>query len=144
MPQLPVRARRALRRLADPAHVRALVRRGHRGVAERGERDDEHLRLLLAFTLSADAHCIDVGAHQGNLLRHMMELAPAGRHLAYEPLPELAAELEAQFPKAEVRTTRRTAASGAAPSQPMRLRTRSASWSSVSTTRCRTASIPTS
>jgi FkbM family methyltransferase len=72
-------------------------------VAERGERDDEHLRLLLAFTLSADAHCIDVGAHQGNLLRHMMELAPAGRHLAYEPLPELAAELEAQFPKAEVR-----------------------------------------
>lgn len=80
-----------------------LVERALRGVNQRAERDDAHLRLLLAFTLSPRAHCIDVGAHEGSLLRHMLELAPAGRHLAYEPLPELAAELETRFPDAEIR-----------------------------------------
>jgi FkbM family methyltransferase len=103
MDRLPARTKRALRRLAERTRLGALVDRGpHRG-SSRGDRDDEHLRLLLAFTLSPGAHCIDVGAHQGNLLRHMMELAPAGRHLAYEPLPKLAAELATRFPQAEIR-----------------------------------------
>jgi FkbM family methyltransferase len=103
MQRLPARTKRALRWLAERSRLGALVDRAPHSGSTRGDRDDEHLRLLLAFTLSPGAHCIDVGAHQGDLLRHMMELAPAGRHLAYEPLPELAAELETRFPDAEIR-----------------------------------------
>jgi FkbM family methyltransferase len=103
MRPLAKRAKRTVRRLGEATSVRALIRRPAHGVASRGKRDDEHLRLLLAFTLSVTAHCVDVGAYQGDLLRHMVQLAPRGRHLAYEPLPEMAAALEAEFPRADVR-----------------------------------------
>ena len=64
---------------------------------------EDSLRLLLAFTLSADANCIDVGAHRGDVLRDMLRLAPQGRHIAYEPIPELAAGLAREFPGVDVR-----------------------------------------
>jgi FkbM family methyltransferase len=103
MPPVFEPAERALRHLGQAKPARALLRRFAGPAHDRGARDDEHLRLLLAFTLSPTAHCVDVGAHHGDLLRHMMALAPKGRHLAYEPLPELAASLEREFPAAEVR-----------------------------------------
>jgi FkbM family methyltransferase len=95
-------AKRIVRRLGLEPTARALLRRPA-GEPDRGVRDDEHLRLLLAFTLSSTAHCIDVGAHRGDLLKDMVRLAPQGRHLAYEPLPDLAAALESQFPEVDVR-----------------------------------------
>jgi FkbM family methyltransferase len=73
-----------------------------RGIA--GVRSGEDsLRLLLAFTLSPDSNCIDVGAHRGDVLRDMLRLAPQGRHIAYEPIPDLAAALAKEFPSADVR-----------------------------------------
>jgi FkbM family methyltransferase len=99
-------AKRTVRRLGLERPARALLERAQRPTAaelDRGARDDEHLRLLLAFTLSPTAHCIDVGAHHGDLLRDMVRLAPAGRHLAYEPLPEFATSLRRDFPAVEVR-----------------------------------------
>jgi FkbM family methyltransferase len=71
--------------------------------ARRNLRDDEHFRLLCAFVLRADSNCIDVGANRGSILRHMVEFAPNGHHIAYEPLPELADELGREFPTVEVR-----------------------------------------
>jgi FkbM family methyltransferase len=97
------RAKRIVRHLGLERPARSLTRRGESVASTRTERDDEHLRLLLAFTLSSSAHCIDVGAHRGDLLRHMVRLAPHGRHLAYEPLPEMAAFLKLEFPDVEVR-----------------------------------------
>jgi FkbM family methyltransferase len=66
-------------------------------------RDGEHLHAVLAAVLTPDANCIDVGAHEGAYLADMVRLAPHGRHIAYEPLPHLAAELAARFPLADVR-----------------------------------------
>jgi FkbM family methyltransferase len=99
-------AKRTVRRLGLERPARALLGRAHSLEStdiDRGARDDEHLRLLLAFTLSSTAQCIDVGAHRGDLLREMVRLAPGGRHLAYEPLPEFAASLRRDFPTVEVR-----------------------------------------
>ena len=62
-----------------------------------------HLRLLLAFSLSADSNCIDVGSHRGDVLREMVRLAPLGTHVAYEPVPESCAQLVAAFPQVDVR-----------------------------------------
>lgn len=63
----------------------------------------QHVRLLLAFTLSADANCIDVGAHAGAVLRELVRYAPNGRHIAFEPLPTMYGQLSAEFPTVDVR-----------------------------------------
>jgi FkbM family methyltransferase len=69
----------------------------------RDRRDMRRLRLLMALTLAEDASCIDVGANIGTVLGDMVRFAPRGRHLAYEPLPELAAQLAREFPQVDVR-----------------------------------------
>jgi len=66
-------------------------------------RDDEAFRRLLALSLRADASCVDVGANLGELLAHMVGYAPRGQHIAFEPLPELAARLRTRFPSVDVR-----------------------------------------
>ena len=79
--------------------VRELIRPG----ARRDRIDNEHLRLLLAFSLAEDSNCIDVGAHRGDVLREIVRLAPAGRHIAYEPVPESYERLVRDFPAVDVR-----------------------------------------
>jgi FkbM family methyltransferase len=69
----------------------------------RNRRDNEHLRLLAAFSLGPDANCIDVGSHEGSFLEEARRVAPSGRHIAFEPLPEYAARLREAFPTVEVR-----------------------------------------
>ena len=85
--------------------ARALLRTWRRRSPsfERGLMDDDHLRMLLAFALPADANCIDVGAANGKVLAEIIRVAPFGRHIAYEPLPLFHAALAAQFPQVEVR-----------------------------------------
>ena len=70
---------------------------------ERDKQDMDHLRLLLAFVLSAQSNCIDVGAHAGDVLRELIRCAPEGRHIAYEPLPHLHQQLVKEFPQVDVR-----------------------------------------
>ena len=48
--------------------------------------------------LREDSSCIDLGAHEGEILRHMTKLSPRGRHVAFEPIPHLAARLRTRFP----------------------------------------------
>jgi FkbM family methyltransferase len=69
----------------------------------RDRRDNEHLRLLLALAMGEDANCVDVGSHLGEALREMLRVAPRGRHIAFEPLPEFSAQLATEFPEVDVR-----------------------------------------
>jgi len=69
---------------------------------ERDGTDFQSMRRLLAFTLRPDSCCIDAGAHRGALLAEMVRVAPHGRHVAFEPIPELAAFLREGFPGVEV------------------------------------------
>lgn len=78
----------------------------------RNRRDEEHLALLLAYTLSPASNCIDIGAHTGHILRQMVRLAPEGRHIAYEPLPDLAAGLRSAYPDVTVRQAALSDAAG--------------------------------
>lgn len=81
----------AVRRRFVPAHVRADMR------------ENERLIELLEEVLDPDSDCLDVGAHEGVVLREMTRLAPSGRHVAWEPLPALADRLRTEFPSVEVR-----------------------------------------
>jgi FkbM family methyltransferase len=91
--------------LEQPA--RALLttwRRRRSRVFDRTWRDHEHLRMLLAFALPADANCIDVGAANGKVLAEIARVAPRGRHIAYEPLAVFHTDLASRFPQVEVRS----------------------------------------
>lgn len=94
-------AKDVLRRLGLLEHARRLwVMRTSRG--RRGLRDDRQLAFFMAATISHDANCIDIGAHRGTILRHIVRLAPDGHHMAFEPVPQLAAMLTSAFPAVEV------------------------------------------
>ena len=85
--------------------ARALLGRWRRRsrVWDRTLRDKGQLAMLLAFALPADANCVDVGAANGEILRHIARVAPRGRHIAYEPVAEFHSELAASFPQVDVR-----------------------------------------
>jgi FkbM family methyltransferase len=61
--------------------------------------------LLAAAVLGSNSNCVDVGANEGQLLATFSELAPHGRHIAYEPIPRLSAALGRRFPHVDIRTT---------------------------------------
>jgi FkbM family methyltransferase len=71
--------------------------------ARRDARDRHGMRVVFAATLASDAQVIDVGAHSGAVLGEIVRVAPHGRHIAYEPLPEMAAYLRRAFPQVDVR-----------------------------------------
>lgn len=61
------------------------------------------MRVAFASVLRADSVYVDVGAYRGAVLREAVRIAPAGRHLAFEPVPDNAAILEREFPGVECR-----------------------------------------
>jgi FkbM family methyltransferase len=99
--------------LADPvlgAEARALCSPGSR----REARDRHAISVLLAATLARNAQTIDVGAHSGAILREIVRIAPAGRHIAYEPIPQLAEWLADEFPSVTVYNAALSDTNGAA------------------------------
>jgi FkbM family methyltransferase len=98
-PRLFVRALRCL--VARAAQM--TIERVTDPVVERNRRDNRHTRLLTAFTLHEDSNCVDIGANRGGILKEFIRAAPRGRHVAFEPLPDLAAALRSRFPGVDVR-----------------------------------------
>lgn len=68
----------------------------------REKRDNRHVAAMLAALVGPDDHCVDVGAHKGDVLRQFVRLAPNGRHVAFEPVPSLFEGLEREFGSAPV------------------------------------------
>ena len=62
----------------------------------RERRDNRHALVALATALELDSDVIDVGANHGVFLDAMRRLAPAGRAIACEPIPDLSAALAAR------------------------------------------------
>jgi FkbM family methyltransferase len=73
-----------------------------RGLA-RNRRDDEAAIAVLSASLPPDGTALDVGANRGDVLEHIVRVAPRGRHYAFEPVPSLAAGLRERFPGVAVR-----------------------------------------
>src|SRR5437588_6139665 len=89
--------RRALaafsRRLERPELVSAFY-----PLARRDEQEALAISAVLASVLRADACYVDVGTNRGQVLSEAVRVAPSGRHVAFEPIPELAAAVEREFP----------------------------------------------
>jgi FkbM family methyltransferase len=73
-----------------------------RNAMKRNLRYDRETIEVMRRVLTARSSCIDIGAHDGEILRHITKLAPGGRHVAFEPIPHLAATLRARFPEVAV------------------------------------------
>jgi len=67
------------------------------------QREEIGVRAILASALRVDSTYVDVGANRGQVLREAVRVAPRGRHLAFEPVPDLAAHLASAFPQVDCR-----------------------------------------
>jgi FkbM family methyltransferase len=87
--------------LADPA--RWLYRRIYPlSPEEKNSRYDAETLAVMQRILKGDSNCVDIGAHEGSILRLMLEGAPKGQHFAFEPLPDFAERLRALFPQVRI------------------------------------------
>jgi FkbM family methyltransferase len=71
--------------------------------ARQAEQEAIGISAVLASTLRNDSMYVDVGANRGQLLTDALRLAPDARHIAFEPVPNLAAELASRFPDVDCR-----------------------------------------
>ena len=71
--------------------------------ARQALREELAIHALLAASLREDSTYLDVGTNRGQLLREAVRVAPAGRHVAFEPIPALAAEVASAFPGVDCR-----------------------------------------
>lgn len=53
------------------------------------QRYDALATRVMRKAIRRDSNCVDVGCHKGEMLDEMVRLAPEGKHLAFEPIPEL-------------------------------------------------------
>ena len=66
-------------------------------------REEVALKGVLAAALRSDSSYVDVGTNRGQVLREAVRLAPRGQHVAFEPIPALAASVRASFPAVDCR-----------------------------------------
>lgn len=63
---------------------------------------DRLTKAVMKKVINRSSNCIDVGCHQGDVLKIMLELAPEGTHYAFEPLPSYYKSLQNTFPKVNI------------------------------------------
>jgi len=103
------RTRAAVARLGKDERARRLAGRVREARSAFNEpvrrelRDDHAMRAVLTAVLREDSNAVDVGANYGAVLESIVHLAPAGHHLAFEPIPYMQERLAQRFPTVEVR-----------------------------------------
>jgi FkbM family methyltransferase len=55
----------------------------------KNERYDRLTKKVIQKTCSSNSVCIDIGAHEGKILKWMIAQSPLAIHYAFEPIPEL-------------------------------------------------------
>lgn len=58
---------------------------------------DRYTKKIIAQHCNYDDNCIDIGANEGKILQWMIEFSPKGKHIAFEPIPFLYAQLQLKF-----------------------------------------------
>ena len=58
---------------------------------------DRYTKKIIFKYCKPDSNCIDIGANEGKILQWMIEASPNGKHIAFEPIPELHHQLKVQF-----------------------------------------------
>ena len=72
--------------------------------ARQAQLEEVGIAAVLAASLDCDATYVDVGTNRGQVLREAVRIAPQGAHIAFEPIPALAAEVRREFPGVDCRS----------------------------------------
>ena len=86
------------RRLGRPELLAAVD-----GAAREAQREALAINAVLAASLRETGVYVDVGTNRGQVLREALRTAPRGAHIAFEPIPGLAAEVTREFPGVDCR-----------------------------------------
>jgi FkbM family methyltransferase len=89
----------ASRRLGRPEWLAVVS-----AAARQAQQDAIGMNAVLAAGLRGEGTYVDIGTNRGQVLREAIRIAPRGRHVAFEPIPSLAAELARTFPDVDCRT----------------------------------------
>jgi FkbM family methyltransferase len=95
---LPKRAVGAASRRLGRPELLAAIDAG----ARQAQREEVGIKAVLASGLRGGTY-VDIGTNRGQVLREAVRVAPRGRHLAFEPIPALAAEVARAFPDVDCR-----------------------------------------
>ncbi|KAA0232782.1 MAG: hypothetical protein JJLCMIEE_03593 [Acidimicrobiales bacterium] len=68
-----------------------------RRLLNRNQEYDEQTVEIMRRVLRVESNCVDAGCHRGEVLDRMLDLAPAGQHHGFEPLPDLCRELRRKY-----------------------------------------------
>jgi FkbM family methyltransferase len=71
--------------------------------ARAAQREAIGIDAVLAACLRGSGVYVDVGTNRGQVLREAVRVAPAAAHIAFEPIPGLAAEVAREFPAVDCR-----------------------------------------
>ncbi len=63
---------------------------------------DKQTVSVMQKILKSESNCIDIGCYRGEILRHMLRLAPQGEVFAFEPTPYHHDFLKKNFPRARL------------------------------------------
>ncbi len=63
---------------------------------------DKQTRAIMSKVLEKDSNCLDIGANEGVFVKELLKHSPSGKHMAFEPIPELAQRLTEKYPDVEV------------------------------------------
>ena len=55
--------------------------------------------MILKKALDRKSNCVDVGANVGHILKEIIDAAPDGQHMAFEPIPRLCQKLQGKYGK---------------------------------------------
>ncbi|WP_227873648.1 FkbM family methyltransferase [Aphanothece sacrum] len=66
-------------------------------------RESDRLDNIFKSVILPDFNCIDIGCHLGSTLSQIIQLAPQGHHIAFEPIPYKAKWLKQKFPEVEIK-----------------------------------------
>jgi FkbM family methyltransferase len=86
------------RRLDRPELLAAVEPR-----ARQAQREEIGIGAVLAAVLGGESSYVDVGSNRGQVLREAVRVAPHGQHIAFEPIPALAAGIAREFPGVDCR-----------------------------------------
>jgi FkbM family methyltransferase len=71
--------------------------------ARQAQMEEVGMAAVLACALRGEGAYVDVGANRGQVLREAVRVAPRASHIAFEPIPVLAAELASAYPQVDCR-----------------------------------------
>jgi FkbM family methyltransferase len=86
------------RRLGRPELLAAVDRN-----VRQAQREAIGTSAVLASALARGSTYVDVGTNRGQVLAEAVRIAPRGAHVAFEPIPELAADVRSRFPEVDCR-----------------------------------------